>query len=312
VTCFSGQILVLESPTIVGIGEILWDLFPTGRKLGGAPANFAYCSHLLGSRAAVASRVGNDELGREVRELLRHKGISDGFVQTDATLPTGTVHVALNANGQPEFTIAQPVAWDSLEWSDELDKLASSADAVCFGSLAQRSPQTQSTITKFLSATRSEAVRVFDVNLRQQFYSAPILKNSMMPGSIVKLSDEEWPRVKVLLGLPENDIRLFCREIIQRFNLRLVCITRGQNGSVLVDSADMNEHPGFRVQVKDAVGAGDAFTAGLVYEFLRGSSLAMMNDTANRMGAWVASCEGGMPEPPKDGLASALAGLESV
>jgi fructokinase len=246
-----------------------------------------------------------------VRQLLLHKGISDHFVQTDAALPTGTVHVTLNANGQPEFTIVQPAAWDSLEWSDELRRLASAADAVCFGSLAQRSSQTQSTITKFLSATRPEAVRVFDVNLRQQFYSAEIVANSMMRGSIVKLSDEEWPRVAVLLGLPD-DILLFCRQAIQKFHLRLICITRGQNGSVLVDSTDINEHPGFRVEVKDAVGAGDAFTAGLIHEFLRGSSLWTMNDTANRMGAWVASCEGGMPEPPKEGLAAALARLESI
>jgi len=303
---------VIETPTIVGIGEILWDVFPAGRKLGGAPANFAYGSHLLGSRAVVVSRVGNDDLGREVRQVLLQKGISDRFVQTDAALPTGTVRVTLNADGQPQFEIIKPVAWDSLEWSDELNRLALSADAVCFGSLAQRSARTQSTIVKFLRATRPEAVRVFDVNLRQQFYSDAIIAESMMPGSIVKLSDEEWPLVASLLGLPANDIRLFCREAIHKFDLKLVCVTRGQHGSVLVDSTELNEHPGFRVQVKDAVGAGDAFTAGLVHEFLRGSALAMMNDTANRMGAWVASSEGGMPEPPAEGLRSALARLESI
>jgi fructokinase len=301
---------VAAPPTIVGIGEILWDLLPSGRQLGGAPANFAYCSHLLGSRAVVVSRVGEDQLGGEARKLLLRKGISDRFLQADAALPTGTVHVSLNPDGQPQFGFTQPVAWDSLEWNDELGKLAWSADAVCFGTLAQRSSQTQATILEFIRAMRADALRVFDVNLRQQFYSAGMIADSMMAESIVKLSSEEVPRVAALLNLPVSDMYLFCSEVIRRFTLRLVCITRGQNGSILVDAVSTDEHPGFRVQAKDAVGAGDAFTAGLVHEFLRGSSLAAMNDTANRMGAWVASCEGAMPQPPKEGLAAAIAHLE--
>lgn len=299
-----------SSPTVVGIGEILWDLLPSGRQLGGAPANFAYCSHLLGSRAVVVSRVGDDALGAEAREFLLRKGISDQFLQADAALPTGTVHVSLNADGQPEFKIMPAVAWDFLEWNEGLRKLAWSADAVCFGTLAQRSSQTQDTILEFLRAMRADALRVFDVNLRQQFYSVGTIADSMMPDSIVKLSNEELPRVADLLNLPADDIRSFCREALQRFTLKLICITRGQNGSILVDSANTHEHPGFRVQVKDTVGSGDAFTAGLVHEFLRGASLAAMNDTANRIGAWVAACEGAMPQPPKEGLAAAIAHLE--
>jgi fructokinase len=294
-------------PTVVGLGEILWDLLPTGRQLGGAPANFAYCSHLLGNRAVVASRLGSDDLGREARASLLHSGITDRFIQTDPDHSTGTVNVKLDSSGQPSFEIAKNSAWDSLAWTDDWRSLAQSADAVCFGTLAQRSTQSRQTISNFLDATRPEVLRIFDVNLRQKFYSEEIIRESLKRANVVKLNHEEVPRVAELMVLPSTEPSHFAPDLLQEFNLQLVCVTLGANGSLLCDPGGAEMHPGFRVQTRDAVGAGDAFTAGLVHEVLRGSSLPAMNDLANRMGAWVASCSGAMPPAPAEGLPRTLA-----
>jgi fructokinase len=294
---------------VVGLGEILWDLLPSGRQLGGAPANFAYCSHLLGDRGVVASRVGQDELGTEVRQSLLALGITDQFLQVDPEHPTSTVQVQVDAEGQPRFEIVDRVAWDFLEWTPTWKALAQSADAVCFGSLAQRHSQSLETILKFLDATRPDALRIFDVNLRQNFFSAEVIRESMKRASVVKLNHEEAPRIANLLSISAPDPNLFYAELVRKFDLQLICITRGINGSLLCTKNDTLEHPGFTVQVADTVGAGDAFTAALVHEHLRGSSLQQMNETANRMGAWVASRNGAMPKLPEVGLAQALADL---
>jgi fructokinase len=297
-------------PTVVGLGEVLWDLLPSGRQLGGAPANFAYCSHLLGDRAVVASRIGEDDLGKAVRESLLARGVTDQFLQIDPEHPTGTVKVEIDSAGQPKFEIIHPVAWDFLEWTDAWQALARSADAVCFGSLAQRSPQSRHTILEFVDATRSEALRVFDVNLRQTFYSFQIISESIERANVVKLNHEEVPRVRELLGIKAFDALSFCKEVVEKFRLQLICITRGSNGSLLCDQTSAHEHPGFHIQVKDTIGAGDAFTAALVHEHLRGRSLAEMNDSTNRLGAWVASNSGAMPSVPASGLEVALANLK--
>lgn len=298
-------------PTVVGLGEILWDLLPSGRQLGGAPANFAYCSHLLGDGANVASRAGDDPLGHDIRMHLANAGLSDEFLQTDAVEPTGTVCVQLDATGQPKFEITQPVAWDFLEWTRQWEQLAKSADAVCFGSLAQRSEQSRSTILNFLRATRADCLRVFDVNLRQNFYSEEIIRESLNCANVVKLNHEEVPRVRELLGMNDGDEISFAQSLSGKFALKLVCVTRGSTGSMLCDLAGKHEHPGFRIQVKDTIGAGDAFTAGLVHGALRGWGLAETNDCANRIGAWVAAHTGAMPQAPPGGLKSALAALGS-
>lgn len=298
------------APIVVGLGELLWDLLPSGRQLGGAPANFAYSSHLLGDQALVASRIGADELGQEIRRRLLGGGMSDEFLQTDPNYPTGTVSVQVDAQGRPNFEIRYPAAWDFLEWSEGWSALAQSADAVCFGSLAQRSAPARTTILTFLDQTRPEALRIFDVNFRQSFYSREIVTDSLQRAKIVKLSHEEVPRVAELLALPLNDDRGFAATLIQRFGLYLVCVTRGAQGSLLASSTQIHEHPGLRVEVKDTVGSGDAFTAGLVHEYLRAGSLADMNETANQMGAWVASCLGAMPLPPEGGLRNALQRLK--
>jgi fructokinase len=285
-------------PIVVGLGEVLWDLLPSGRQLGGAPANFAYCSHLLGDHAIVASRVGRDQAGEDIRESLAKAGISDQFLQADSSQSTGTVRVQLDASGQPKFEITEPAAWDFLEWTDNWQTLAKSADAVCIGSLAQRSAKSRATVLNFLDATSADTLRIFDVNLRQRFYSAEIICESLSRANTVKLNHEEVPRVRELLTMNAASDVSFCRNLMERFELKLVCITRGANGSLLCDHHGSHEHPGFRVKVKDTIGAGDAFTAALVHKYLRERGLAEMNEAANRMGAWVASHSGAMPQGP--------------
>jgi len=296
---------------VVGLGEILWDLLPSGRQLGGAPANFAYCSHLLGGHATVASRVGSDQLGNEIREKLAKNGVGAESLQTDAKHTTGTVKVTLDSDGQPTYEIVQPVAWDLMEWSPEWLSLAKSAEAVCFGSLAQRSPTSRNTIYQFLDATHENVLRVFDVNLRQEFYSKQIIEDSLHRADIMKVNHEELLRLKSLVGYGSDvlDDVSFCRLMISKFELRMACVTYSANGSLLCNRFHVDRHPGFQVAIKDTVGSGDAFTAGLVQGFLAGQSPTEMNDLANRMGAWVATCSGAMPPLPEAGLQPILKAL---
>ncbi len=287
---------------IVGLGEVLWDMLPNGKQLGGAPSNFAYISTLLGNEGIVASRIGNDRLGNEAATQLSRVGVSTAAIQRDPQHLTGTVEVEVDAKGQPTFQIAENVAWDFLEWTPDWQQLAAQADAVCFGSLAQRGDVSRSTIRKFLATTRADAFRIFDVNLRQHFHSKDVLAESMKVAEVVKLNHEELPKVATTLGLDYRDDVSTARDLIESQQLKLVCITRGERGSVLVDRSAVNEHAGYRVRIGDTIGAGDAFTAALVYEYLRGTSLAQMNETANRMGAWVASQVGAMPAPGKAGI----------
>jgi fructokinase len=286
-------------PIVVGLGELLWDLFPKGKQLGGAPANFAYITALLGDSGVVASRVGNDRLGQEALWHLKSSGLDVSRIQRDPTHPTGTVKVEVDLKGQPEYHISENVAWDFLEFSEDWISLARATHAVCFGSLAQRNSVSRATIRAFLSALPSFAIGIFDVNLRQSYFSGDLLRDSARHATILKLNHEEFPRFLDLLRCPlkgseRSDIfaaRWLCREL----GIRLVCITRGPAGSALVTAESHHEHPGFSVKIADTVGAGDAFTAALVHHALRGSSLAAMNAAANRMGAWVASQEGAMP-----------------
>ncbi len=292
---------------VVGLGEILWDLFPEGKILGGAPANFAYHARVLGDEGLPVSRVGTDELGREIRLRLSELGVPDRQVQTDPARPTGTVQVELDSRGVPAFTITPEVAWDFLEWSGELEALAGRTDAVCFGSLAQRSPRSRRTIRAFLAALPSRALRVFDVNLRQSWYSEEVLSASLAASSILKLNSSELPVVLRTLGLEEPGEPLQgCRLLRERFGLELVCLTLGEQGSLLVAEGGESRQAGFRVQVVDTVGSGDAFTAALCHHRLRGSSLERIGQAANRYGAWVASQAGATPPAPAEILRAVL------
>jgi fructokinase len=305
---------------VVGLGEVLWDLLPERTCLGGAPANFAYITTLMGDQGIVASRVGEDSRGMHALQRMKELRLDVDHVQTDEEHATGTVNVELDGQGVARFEIAHPVAWDFLEWTADWRELAEGADAVCFGSLAQRSKESRGTIGRFVRAMRPGAVRVFDVNLRQSYYSQEVLGESMRLADIVKLNDEELPKVMSLCGSPsglsrelsQGDELGAARHLMGAYDLKLVCITRGARGSLLVRDNEASEHPGFRVRVADTVGAGDAFTAGLVHEYLRGVAgrvdLDGMNDVANRVGAWVACVVGAMPVP-KGRIERTLAGI---
>jgi fructokinase len=290
---------------VVGLGELLWDLLPEGKKPGGAPANFAYHARVLGDDGRPVTRIGADPLGEELRARLAELGLPAEHVQVDPQRPTGTVHVALDPRGVPTFTITPEVAWDHLAWEPSLAALAARTDAVCFGSLAQRNPVSRSTIRAFLSATRPDALRVFDVNLRQSWYSPEVLRDSLQRASIVKLNETELPVVLRALELPEGGgLEAGCRALREAFGLELVCLTLGPEGSLFCTAAGELSSPGVEVRVADTVGAGDAFTAVLCHHRLRGTSLARTAEAANRYGAWVAAQVGPTPAVPADVLAS--------
>ncbi len=295
-----------QSYKVVGIGELLWDVLPEGKKLGGAPANFAYITQLLGGHGTPSSRLGNDALGDEAMAMLASFGLDTQFIQRDNEHTTSTVDVRFEG-GQPSYQIHEGVAWDYMEWTPQWRELAHSADAVCFGSLAQRAPGSRAAIREFLAGTRENAVRIFDVNLRQKFFSAEVLAESIRLADVVKLNDEELPRILSLLGLHATGEVESAQRLRSAMGLKLVCVTCGCNGSIIVSANEVSQHPGFRITVADTVGAGDAFTAGLVHQYLRGASLAQMNETANRIGSWVASKAGAMPKPAPGEIEAILA-----
>jgi len=291
--------------TIVGLGEMLWDVFPNRKELGGAPANFAYMISLLGDEGVVASRVGRDRLGNAAARRLAKLGLSQEWLQLDRNSPTGTVKVQVFEDGQPKFQIAENVAWDNFEWTSQWQALAGRASAVCFGSLAQRSARSRKTIRLFLQNLPPNAVKVFDVNLRQSFFSADILRESAKSADIMKVNADELSRVSELLGYKSNT-KEAASWLLNTCELKLVCVTEGPSGSSLVAADGVHRHPGFPTQVADTVGAGDAFTAALIHHYLRGATLDEMNEAANRMGSWVASQVGATPKPDVKFLKSVL------
>lgn len=281
---------------IVGIGEVLFDVLPSGEKMpGGAPANFAYISKQIGNDGVVLSRVGDDKNGKEILGELQAKNLSTGDIQIDGKHQTGIVNVTLE-NGQPSYQIVEDVAWDFLELTDNWREVAVNADAVCFGTLAQRSEISRQTIFELVGLTKG--LRIFDVNLRQNYFSSETLRQSFRLANVVKLNHEELPIIATMLDIKgENQVET-AKKFRQYFDLQLLCITRGANGSLLLTANEIAEHAGLQVEVKDTIGAGDAFTAGLTHGLLRGWDLTEINDFANRVGAFVASQTGAMPDFP--------------
>lgn len=299
----------MTSPALmIGLGEVLWDLLPSGKVLGGAPANFAYMTNLLGDQGVVASRVGDDYLGREACRVMQELGLSTAYVQCDRQHPTGTAGVFIDSAGQPTFTIKESVSWDFLEWTDSWEQLSARADVVCFGSLAQRSPTSSATIERFLQNTPKKALHIFDVNLRQSFYNTEVLRRSLQYTDIVKLNDQELLSVTSLLGFDTGDEETLARKLLSKFNLRLVCVTRGARGSLLVSEDKTAEHKGLSVTVADAVGAGDAFAACLAHHYVRGKSLEEISESANRFASWVATQVGATPTIHRSRLQTILGG----
>ena len=284
-----------SSAVVVGLGELIWDMLPEGKQLGGAPTNFAYVSRLLGHPSIVASRVGNDDLGCEAIERLRRMGINTSHLQLDESHPTGTVGVEVDERGEALFAMNEDSAWDYLEWTVGWKELAARADAVCFGTLGQREAQAREIIIRFLERTRHEALRVFDVNLRHSFFTTEMLNRSLELATIVKLNSVEVHTVAHMLRLGAVDEETLARRLLVSHKIEMVAITRGEQGSLLVTKEEVAAHPGFRVTVADTIGAGDAFTAALVHFYLRRAPLEVISEAANRMGSWIATQAGATP-----------------
>jgi fructokinase len=282
---------------LVGLGEVLWDLLPAGPQLGGAPANFAYHAAALGGEGAVASCVGTDERGREILQRLDALGLDRTAVALDAEHPTGTVTVELDGDGRPQYTIHENVAWDFIPQSEALWHLSVRADAVCFGTLAQRGPTSRQTIGHFLEQTLAGCLRIFDINLRQSYYGREILESSLKHADVVKLNDEELPVVAGLLNLPGKDEQTLA-ELLIRYPLRLAVLTRGASGSVLMSPRQTSRLAGERLKVVDTVGAGDAFTAAVAMGLLEGADLDALHRRAARLAAYVCTQNGATPQVP--------------
>ncbi len=285
---------------VLCIGEVLWDALPGGLFLGGAPFNAACHLHELGEPVLFASRVGDDLLGAEILRRMRHRGMETRLVQVDDSLPTGFVRVGLDASGSPDFTILEPSAWDEVVATDDLLDAARSASAVVYGSLAQRGTKTRATIA-WITALADE--RVFDVNLRPPYDHRDIVEQSIADASFVKLNDDELRTLASWFGLPDGE-EPSARALAGRFGIDTLCVTRGSNGAALLDAGVWHEHPGFRVDVADTVGSGDAFMAGMLAQRHAGVEASEALDYANALGAYVAGQHGATPMHDAEAIAS--------
>ncbi len=287
----------IKIPTVVGIGEVLWDLLPEGRRIGGAPANFAFHAAMQGAEACSVSAIGDDPDGRDIIAELRNKGQSTEYIATLPQRKTGTVTVEL-ANGMPSYTIHAPAAWDFIPFSAHLKRLAPEADAVCFGTLAQRGDVSAATIRCFLSHTRSDCLKIFDVNLRQKFYSAELVDSSLRQCNLLKISDEELPVVAELLCFDGSDESVISA-LMCRYGLKYTVLTRGGDGSVFSDGRTFTAFPACNFGPKvDTVGCGDSFTAVLTAGLLFGLPPEKAMRHASRIAGLVCASQGAMPEIP--------------
>ncbi len=276
---------------ILCIGEVLWDVFPTGKFMGGAPFNVASHLHMLGQPVAVVSRVGKDPLGDQIRLQTKKMGMYAESIQRDEELATGTVHITLDPNGNAGYEIVGPVAWDNIELNNRLLRMAGQVSAVVFGSLAQRNPITRETIRRLRKVSR---LNIFDINLRPPFDDKDIVERSLIESQMVKLNDQELEQVSQWFGLP-GDANNAVRELGERFSCSTVCLTRGERGALLWHNKSMTEHPGYKVRVSDTVGAGDAFLAALIDGILKNNENHQILQFANAVGAYVATQNGPTP-----------------
>ena len=291
-------------PEILCVGEVLWDSLPDGLFLGGAPLNVACHLRALGVPAAIASRVGEDVLGAEVLRRLPRHGLATDLIQVDPVLPTGLARVTLDDDGSPGFEIVEPAAWDAIEATDALLGRAAGARAIVFGSLAQRAEVTRRTLERLCE---TGALKVFDVNLRPPYDDREIIRRSLERADLVKLSEQELAQLRAWFGLP-GGLREATAALAGAFGCGTVCVTRGEAGAVLWREGRWSEHPGFRVQVRDTVGAGDAFLAALLAGLLDGKDDGAVLRQANLIGAYVASQPGAVPEYREEAIARIAAG----
>lgn len=283
---------------IVGIGEVLWDVFPTGKKLGGAPANFAYHVSQFGLCGLAVSAVGRDALGEETVNSLSEHGLNFHIDRVEE--PTGTVQVTLDDKGVPQYEIKTGVAWDNIPYSKELSEIASETRAVCFGSLAQRSPVSRETIGWFLDAVPEGCMKVFDINLRQQFYSKEVLEASMEKADILKINEDEIVIVARLFDIPETGFEEISRRLVGMFGLKMLILTCGAIGSYVFHEGGMSYLATPKVEVADTVGAGDSFTGAFVASILSGKTVEEAHRIAVQVSAFVCTKTGAMPEIPDE------------
>ena len=290
----------MDNKLIVGIGEALWDVLPEGKKLGGAPANFAYHVSQFGLDSCVVSAIGEDRLGEEIIEQLNERDVKR-HIDT-VPYPTGTVQVELDQDGVPQYDIKENVAWDNIPYTAALEAIAERTRAVCFGSLAQRSIVSRTTINRFLDAipASNDPLIVFDINLRQGFYTKETLCKSMEQCNILKINDEELVTVSRLFGYPGIDLQDKCWILLGKYNLKMLILTCGINGSYVFTPGNVSFQPTPVVEVADTVGAGDSFTAAFIASILKGKSIAAAHATAVNVSAYVCTQNGAMPILPPE------------
>lgn len=288
----------MENTIVVGMGEALWDVLPEGKKIGGAPANFAYHVSQLGLNSRVVSAVGDDKLGMEILDNFREKKLNT-MVEI-VPYPTGTVQVELDNEGVPCYDIKEGVAWDNIPYTPALEDLAKHTTAVCFGSLAQRSVVSRETINRFLDTMPAEnTLKIFDINLRQGFYTKEILCNSFRKCNVLKINDEELVTVSRMFGYPGIDLQDKCWILLAKYNLKMLILTCGVNGSYVFTPGEVSFVETPKVEVADTVGAGDSFTAAFVASILSGLSIGEAHKLAVETSAYVCTQNGAMPVLPQ-------------
>lgn len=283
---------------IVGMGEALWDMLPEGKKIGGAPANFAYHISQFGYDSRVVSAVGRDALGDEILKVFGEKNVKHQIERVD--YPTGTVQVTLDGEGVPCYEIKEDVAWDNIPFTDELKRLALNTRAVCFGSLAQRSETSRATINRFLDTMPDVEgqLKIFDINLRQDFYTKEVLRESFRRCNVLKINDEELVTISRMFGYPGIDLQDKCWILLAKYNLKMLILTCGINGSYVFTPGVVSFQETPKVPVADTVGAGDSFTAAFCASILKGNSVAESHKLAVEASAYVCTQSGAMPELP--------------
>ena len=284
---------------IVGMGEALWDVLPEGKKIGGAPANFAYHVSQFGFDSRVVSAVGNDDLGDEILKVFKEKQLKHQL-QT-VNYPTGTVQVTLDDNGIPCYDIKEGVAWDNIPFTDDLKRLALSTRAVCFGSLAQRNEVSRTSINRFLDTMPDGEgqLKIFDINLRQGFFTKDIIRDSCQRCNVLKINDEELVAISRLFGYPGIDLQDKCWILLAKYNLKMLILTCGTNGSYVFTPGVVSFQETPKVPVADTVGAGDSFTATFTAALLKGKSVPEALKLAVEVSAYVCTQSGAMPELPQ-------------
>lgn len=285
---------------IIGMGEALWDVLPTGKKIGGAPANFAFHVSQFGLPSCVVSAIGDDSLGNEIIENFTSKGLNQHIEKVP--YPTGTVQIEIDQAGIPQYDIKENVAWDNIPYTDKLEELAKQTRAICFGSLAQRNIVSRTTINKFLEKMpkSNDTLIVFDVNLRQGFYNKEILCNSMQKCNILKINDEELVTVSRMFGYPGIDLQDKCWILLGKYNLKMLILTCGINGSYVFTPGNVSFYPTPKVKVEDTVGAGDSFTAAFISSIIKGKEIKEAHRIAVETSAFVCTKKGAMPILPED------------